>query len=63
MKYEEEFVKRLVRTVKGGLCSVREASKLLGVSRSAITRWVKRDMQGLPARLKRSAKLVWNRSS
>ena len=63
MKYEEEFVKRLVRTVKGGLCSVREASKLLGVSRSAITRWVKRDMQGLAARLKRSAKLVWNRSS
>lgn len=30
MKYEEEFVKRIVRTVKNRTCSAREASRLIG---------------------------------
>jgi len=63
MKYEEEFVKRIVRTIKDKICSIRKASRLLGVPRSTITRWVKRDRQGLQTRFKRSAKLVWNRTS
>lgn len=63
MKYGDEFVKRLIGPVKAGLCSIREASMHLGVSRSTIARWVKRDKQGLPTRFKRSAKRVWNRTS
>ena len=63
MKYDDEFVKRLIVPVKAGLCSIRAASRLLGVPRNTIARWVKRDRQGLPTRFKRSAKLVWNRTS
>jgi len=63
MKYDDEFVKRLIGPIKSGLCSIRKVSRLLGVSRSTITRWVKRDRQGLPTRLKRSAKHVWNKTS
>lgn len=63
MKYEEEFVKRIVKTITDGICSIREASRLLGVPRSTTARWVKRTKQGLPTRLRRSAKCVWNRTS
>ena len=63
MKYDEEFVKRVVRTVKDGLSSVREISRLLGVARSTVSRWVGRDKEGLPTRLKRSAQKIWNRTS
>jgi len=63
MKYDEEFVKRIVRIVKDGLSSARKVSKLLGVPRSTVSRWVRRDKEGLPTRLKRCAKRVWNRTS
>lgn len=63
MKYDNEFVKRVTDTVIQGVCSIREAARLLKVSRSTISRWVKRERQGLPTRLKRSAKHVWNRTS
>lgn len=63
MKYEDEFVKRVIKTVEDGLSSAREISRLLGIARSTVSRWVKRDRQGLPTRLKRSAKRVWNRTS
>ena len=63
MKYGEEFVKRIVKTILDKICSIRKASKLLGVPRSTITRWVNRTKQGLPTRLKRKAKKIWNRTS
>lgn len=63
MKYDNEFVKRVTDTVVSGKSSIREASRLLGVARSTISRWVKRSKQGLPVRLKRCAKKVWNRTS
>lgn len=63
MKYGEEFVKRVVETVASGFCSMREASRLLGVSRNTISRWIRRFKEGLPTRMKRSAKHVWNRTS
>lgn len=63
MRYEEEFVKRIVKTILNGVCSIREASRVLGVPRSTIGRWVNRARQGLPTRLKRAAKNVWNRTS
>ena len=62
MKYDEEFVKRVVRTVEDGLSSIRAVSQLLGVARSTVSRWVGRSRKGLPTRLKRSAKKVWNRT-
>lgn len=62
MKYDNEFVKRLTDTVLSGKSSIREASRLLGVARSTISRWVNRSKQGLPARLKRSAKNIWNKT-
>ena len=62
MKYDDEFVKRIVKAVKDKTRSIRELSEILGLARSTITRWVKRTEQGLPARLKRSAKRVWNRT-
>ena len=63
MKYDEEFVKRIVKTVRDGLISAREISRLLGLARSTVSRWVGRSKKGLPTRLKRSAKKVWNRTS
>lgn len=63
MRYEDEFVKRIVKTILDGVCSIRAASMTLGVPRSTIGRWVKRARQGLPTRFKRAAKSVWNRTS
>jgi transposase InsO family protein len=62
MKYDDEFVKRIVKTVEDELSSVREVSRLLHVARSTISRWVMRSRKGLPTRLKRSAKTVWNKT-
>ncbi len=63
MKYDEEFIKRVVKTVEDGLSSAREVSRLLGVARSTVSRWVGRSKKGLPTRLRRSAKKVWNKTS
>jgi len=62
MKYDNEFVKRIVDGVRGKKYSMREASRLLGVARSTISRWVRRSKQGLPMRFKRIARHVWNRT-
>lgn len=63
MKYDNEFVKRVAYSVISKTCSIREASRLLKVSRNTISKWVRRTTQGLPARFKRSAKNIWNRTS
>lgn len=62
MKYDDEFVKRIADAVVSGRSSARGASRLLGVARSTVSRWVERSKRGLPARLKRCAKSVWNRT-
>jgi transposase InsO family protein len=63
MKYDNEFVKRITDSVIQGLYSIREASQILHVARNTISTWVSRTKAGLPARFKRSAKRVWNRTS
>jgi len=63
MKYDDEFVKRISASVIDGLWSIREASKKLKIARNTISTWVSRTKAGLPARFKRSAKNVWNRTS
>jgi transposase InsO family protein len=61
MRYDNEFVKRVSETVISGT-SIREVSRLLKVSRSTISRWVRRTKQGLPARFRRCAKNIWNKT-
>lgn len=63
MKYDNEFIKRIADTVISGRSSIRQVSKLLGVSRNTVSRWINRIKKGLPARFKRKAKNVWNRTS
>ena len=62
MKYDNEFVKRVTNSVIQGICSIREASRILDVARNTISTWVRRTLTGLSARFKRSAKRVWNRT-
>lgn len=62
MKYDDEFIKRITYTVLSGRCSIRAMSRLLGVPRNTIARWINRIKQGLPARFKRIADNVWNRT-
>jgi transposase-like protein len=63
MKYDGEFVNRVAGTVASGRCSIRKASRLLGVSRKTISRWVNRILDGLPARMMRKARHVRNGTS
>jgi len=58
MKYGEEFVKKITDSIIFGSCSIRELSRIFGISRDTISRWVKRILAGLPARFRRFAKTV-----
>jgi len=63
MKYDEQFVKRVVSTVLERRCSAREAERLLGVPRKTIGRWLKRALGELPYWFSRAAKNVRNRTT
>ncbi len=58
MKYGEEFVKKIAESAIFGSCSIRELSRIFGISRDTISKWVNRIRAGLPARFRRSAKKV-----
>ncbi|MBU2476722.1 DDE-type integrase/transposase/recombinase [Candidatus Micrarchaeota archaeon] len=58
MKYDNEFVKRIVDSPASG----RKVQETLGVSRKTVYRWRNRNRQGLPFRFKRRAKRVWNKT-
>jgi len=58
MKYSDEFVKRIVDSPASG----RKLEETLGVSRKTVYRWRGRITHGLPARFKRAAKRVWNKT-
>lgn len=62
MKYEREFVKRIVSTILERKCSAREAERLLGVPRKTLARWLKRTLGALPIWFSRAAKRVVNRT-
>ena len=57
MKYDNEFVKRIVDSPASG----RKIQETLGVSRKTIYRWRNRVIHSLPARFKRAAKRIWNK--
>jgi len=58
MKYDKEFVKRIVDSPASG----RKLEETLGVSRKTVYRWRGRTLLGLSARFKRAAKRVWNKT-
>ena len=58
MKYDNEFVKRIVDSPASG----RKIQEMLGVSRKTVYRWRNRVTHGQPARFKRAAKRVWNKT-
>lgn len=58
MKYDNEFVKRIVDSPASG----RKLEETLGVSRKTVYRWRNRVTHGQPARFKRAAKRVWNKT-
>jgi len=58
MIYSDEFVKRIVDSPASG----RKLEETLGVSRKTVYRWRDRIALGLPARFKRAAKRVWNKT-
>jgi transposase InsO family protein len=62
MKYEKEFVNRVVGTVIEKRCSARQAERLLGVPRKTIGRWLSRLLGRLPYWFSRAAKQVRNRT-
>lgn len=62
MKYETQFVKRVVSTLLERKCSAREAERLLGVPRKTLARWLKRTLGALPIWFSRAAKRVRNRT-
>jgi len=62
MKSGEEFVKSVVSAVIDGKKVVKDVSQTLGIARSTVTRWVSRTRKGLPARFKRAAINVRNRT-
>jgi transposase InsO family protein len=62
MAYTEEIVKIAVAMVVKDRRSAREAAGLLHVGRAAISRWVKRILEGLPTHLSTAPKQVHNRT-
>ena len=63
MGYGEEFVKSVVGSVLSGRCSARAMARAHRISRSSVDRWVRRTLAGMPTRLGRAAKHVWNRTA
>lgn len=62
MKYGDEAIKMVSDAVLSGTSSIRGISRTLGIPRSTVSRWVSRIKQGLPAKFKKAAKKVWNRT-
>ena len=62
MKYGDEFVKKVTDAVISGSCSRRDLKRMFGLSRDTVSKWVNNVLAGLPARMKRSAKNVRNRT-
>ncbi|HIH30754.1 TPA: LysR family transcriptional regulator [Candidatus Micrarchaeota archaeon] len=62
MGYNEEIVNIAVGMVLEDHRSVREAARLLHVGRAAISRWVKRTLEGLPTHFSSAPRQVHNRT-
>ena len=62
MKYSEDIVEKAVDRLLSGQVSQRELDRVLSIPRKTLSRWLRRRLSGQPARFKRRAKRVWNRT-
>jgi len=62
MKYTNDFIDKIVDRLLSGQISQRGLEKVLSVPRKTLSRWLKRKLAGQPARFKRKAKRVWNKT-
>jgi len=63
MIYADVVVEKVVARLVSGEISQRKLAKAIGISRNTVGRWIRRTLAGQPARLKRAAERVWNRTS
>lgn len=62
MKYSNDIVENIVARLASGEVSQHELARVVGIPRGTIGRWFKRKLSGQPARFKRAAKRVWNKT-
>ncbi|MBI5554101.1 MAG: DDE-type integrase/transposase/recombinase [Candidatus Diapherotrites archaeon] len=62
MKYSDDVVEKVVARLLSGEVSQRELARVVGIPRATIGRWFRRKLTGFPARLKRAAIRVWNKT-
>lgn len=62
MKYSSDIVEKVVGRLLSGEIKQVDLEKALNIPRKTLSRWVKRKLAGLPARFKRKAKRIWNKT-
>lgn len=62
MKYSNDIVENIVARLASGEVSQHELARVVGIPRGTIGRWFRRKLSGQPARFKRAAKRVWNKT-
>ena len=62
MKYSNDIVEKTVARLLSGQVSQRELDRVLRIPRKTLARWLKRKLSDQPARFKRRANKVWNRT-
>jgi len=62
MIYADNVVENIVARLLSGEVSQHELARVVGIPRGTIRRWLKRRLSGQPARFKRAAKKVWNKT-
>src|SRR3989338_6575151 len=62
MKYSNDIVEKTVARLLSGQVSLRELDRVLQIPRKTLARWLNRVLSGKPARFKRKAKRVWNKT-
>ena len=62
MIYSDDFVEKIVDRLMSLDMSIREFEKAIRIPRKTLSRWLKRKLAEQPARFKRAAKRVWNKT-
>lgn len=62
MMYSDDFVEKIVDRLMSLDMSIREFEKVIKIPRKTLSRWLKRKLAGQPARFKRAAKRIWNKT-
>src|SRR3989344_2693335 len=62
MIYADNVVENIVARLMSGEVSQHELARVVGIPRATIGRWFRRKLSGQPARFKRAAKRVWNKT-